>query len=191
MTSFRRFTTAATLFLLALSTAATSVHADQPGTTIIYDAPWSPGDASRDGAAEFAVLLTVAQLRQHHGRAGIVAVGNVNGLLQPATHEALTRAACMGVAIVRIVGAKQPLVVPYDFFIEAPAQPALVVEKILADCLVRFGAPPAAANPAYPTAAESAAIRRVLSRYQLAFDAARAIPSKAVLAMGPRFDHDY
>ena len=191
MTPSRRLTAAATLLLLALATAATSVRADQPGTTILYDAPWSPGDVSRDGASEFAVLLNVAQLRQHYRRAGIVAVGNADGLLQPATQDALTRAALMGVAVVRIVGATKPRAVPDNLFIEAAAQPALVVEKLLADCLVRFGAPPAAANPARPTPAEKAALRRVLSRYQLAFDAARALPSNAVLAMGPRFDHDY
>ncbi len=191
MTSFRRLATAATLILLALATAASSARADQTGTTIVYDAPWSPGDVSRDGAAEFSILLTVAQLRKSHARAGIVAVGNADGLLQPATSDALTRAACMGVTIVRIVGATKPLTVPHDFFIEAAAQPALVVEKLLADCLARFGPPPAAANPANPTASEAAAIRRVLSRYQLAFDTARQLPSNAVLAMGPRFDHDY
>ncbi len=191
MTSFRRLTTAATLVLLALATTTTSVRAEAPGTTILFDAPWSPGDASRDGAAEFAVLLNVAQLRQAHRRAGIVAVGNADGLLQPATQDALTRAVFMGVTVVRIVGATKPLGVTNDLFVEAAAQPALVVEKLLADCLIRFGAPPAAANPARPTPAETAAIRRVLSRYQLAFDAARQLPSNAVLAMGPRFDYDY
>lgn len=118
------------------------------------------------------------------GRAGLVAVGNSDGLLQPATHDALARAACMGVAVVRIVGGTTPLAVPGVLFIEAARQPALVVERLLADCLVRFGAPPAAANPTHPTPTETAAIRRILTRYQIAFDPARQLPSNAVLALG-------
>ncbi len=189
MKPLRRFATAATLLLLTLATTA---RADLPGTTIIYDAPWAPGDAPRSGAAEFSVLLSVAQLRHQHSRAGIVAVGNHNGLLQPATEDALTRAALMGVAVVRIAGSAKPALLPDDLFIEAASQPALIVEKLLADCLTRFGPPPAAANPAKPTASETAAIRRLISRYQMAFDTANSlmVNHTVALAMGPRNDYD-
>lgn len=187
MTPLRRLATAATLFVLALATTA---RAETPGTAIIYDAPWAPGDASRSGAAEFTVLLSVAQLRHQHSRAGIVAVGTNNGLLQPATEDALTRAALMGVAVVRLAGSAKPPALPDDLLIEAASQPALIVEKLLADCLTRFGPPPAAADPAKPTPGETAAIRRMISRYQLAFDAAHALlhAPNVALAMGPRDD---
>lgn len=191
MTSFRHFTIAATLLSIAL-TLATNARADSTGTAIIYDAPWSPGDAPRSGAAEFTVLLSVARLRHDHTRAGIVAVGNQNGLLQPATEDALTRAALMGVAVVRLSGSAHAPALPDDLFIAAPSQPALIVEKILSDCLVRFGAPPAAVNPAKPTARETAAIRRVISRYQMAFDTIAFLARTHIgtLATGPRNDHE-
>lgn len=187
MPTLRRLTLAATLFALAL---AAPLRAEQPGTTVIFDAPWAPGDDSRAGAAEFAIFLRVAQLRQNHTRAGIVAVGNRHGLLQPATEEALTRAALMGVVVVRLADAIKPPALPDDLFVEAGAQPANAVEKILADCLTRFGPIPAAANPARPTAQETAAIRKLLTRYQMAFDTAASMTKSVALAMGPRNDYD-
>ena len=186
MMLLRRFATA-TLLILAASLA----HAgDEAGVAVIYDAPWAPGDVSRSGAAEFTVLLKVAQLRQSYSRAGVVAVGYRRGLLQPATEEALNRAALMGVAVVRLAeGTEKVSAVGNTCFIEVGAQAASSVEKLLADCLTRYGAPPAAANPARPTARELSAIRKVIARYQFAFDAAQG-NRVAALAMGPRTDYE-
>lgn len=187
MPTLRRLTLAATLCTLAL---AAPLRAAEPGTTVIFDTPWAPGDESRAGAAEFAILLRVAQLRQNHSHTGIVAVGNRHGLLQPATEEALARAALMGVVVVRLADAIKPPALPDDLFVEVGAQPAYAVEKTLADCLKRFGPVPAAANPARPTPQETAAIRQVLARYQLAFDTAASMTKSGALAMGPRNDYE-
>lgn len=187
MTLLRRLTTAASLLILAASSARAD---DTPEVAVIYDSPWAPGDESRAGAAEFTVLLKVAQLRQSHPRVGVVAVGYRRGLLQPATEDALARAALMGVAVVRLAEGTEKMPGSGETcFIEVGALAASSVEKILADCLARFGAPPRAANPAQPTARELAAIRKVVAKYQFAFDASHG-SRMAALTMGPRSDYE-
>jgi hypothetical protein len=187
MRLIRQLAAAATLLVLGTTVVRA---AEAPGVAVIYDSPWAPGDASRAGAAEFSVLLKVAQLRQAHPLAGVVAVGYRRGLLQPATEDALNRASLMGVAVVRLAeGADKFPSVGGNCFVEVGAQAASSVEKILADCLALYGAPPAVANPARPTARELAAIHKVISRYQFAFDAAQG-SKMAALAMGPRTDYE-
>src|SRR5882724_6853893 len=130
-----------------------------------------------DGAAEMEVLICAAGLLQSHPLAGIVGIGNRRGVLQPATEEALARVALMGMPVVRVARDGFPPANADDFFIEAGPLSATAARDLLAVCLARLGAPPAAADPAHPTESESSAIKAALARYQQAFDAA-ALPTR-------------
>ncbi|MDB6168945.1 MAG: ansA 2 [Verrucomicrobia bacterium] len=160
------------LCLVGMLTAPSVLAAESPAVAVLEGTPWSPGDPLRYGAAEMEVLLCAAQLHQNHPLAGIVGVGNRRGLLQPATEAALRRVALMGLTVVRVArnGATQEN--GEDVFVEAGGLSPAAAKNLLAACLARFGAPPAAADPVHPTPRESAAIHAKLALFQQAFDAA-------------------
>jgi hypothetical protein len=139
-----------------------------------HDIAWSPGDSSKNGASEMAILMCVAQLRQGHALAGLVCVGNRDGAFHAATEDTLARVALMGVPVVKLSQADPMPVNPDDVFIEAGVLPPATAKRLLSECLARYGAPPAAADPTHPTARELAATRAKLALYQTKFDAANA-----------------
>ena len=159
---------------LALSTCAIlpRLPAVEPAVAEFHDVAWSAGDNPRIGAAEMTILMRVAQLRQGHPLAGLVCVGNRDGAFHPSTEDTLTRVALMGVPIVKLALSSAMPVNPDDVFIEAGILAPATAKRLLADCLGRFGAPPAAVDPSHPTARELAAVYAKLVLYQSVFDAA-------------------
>lgn len=151
---------------------ASAVSAAEPSVTVLYDAPWSPGDRVRDGAAEMMVLMCAAGLQQRGQPAGIVGVGNCHGLFQPGTEAALSRVVCMGLPVVRAARDGIAPANDYDLFIDAGRLSAAEAKQLLAACLKRYGAPAAMADAFHPTKKELAALRAKLATYQLAFNAA-------------------
>lgn len=146
----------------------------EPAIAVLRTSPLSPNDPVRDGAREFEVLLTVGSLLRHHALSGVVGIGNRRGLLMPDTEQALNRSALMGIPVVKVaqLGGYADAFAD-NFLIEAGAHTEESAKELLAECILRFGALPPAANPANPTEAELTAIRTKLTQYQNAFNVAR------------------
>jgi hypothetical protein len=143
-----------------------------PRVAVLYDPSSLPVGPIRDGAAEFALLVRVAQLRQHDALAGLVCVDNRYTALLFKSQNALVRVVLMGVPVVKIPWNRQLTANPDQVFIEAGTVSPAASEQLLADCLARYGAPPAASNPDHPTRQELRAISAKIRLYQGIFDAA-------------------
>jgi len=151
------------------------LHAAEPKVAVLYGAKWSPGDAARDGAAEFEVLMCAANVRQGNAPGGIVGVGPRHGAFCPSAEMVLERVAHMGVAVVRLAAAEPMPAHDGDAFVEAGTLSPAEAKRVLTECLARYGAPPAAADPAHPTKQEQAAIEAKIALYQFQFDAQSAV----------------
>ena len=158
----------------AIVLAVTTLHAAAPaiGIAVLHAAPWSPNAAAREGAGEFEVLLCVAQLQREHAVAGLVSVGDRNGVRQCGGETALRRAALSGLPVVKLAPQGEVAVTPDAIFIDGGALNAEHARRWLKTCLERFGAPPAAADPERPTPRELGAIRAHLRSFQDAFASA-------------------
>ena len=127
---------------------------------VIEDAPWSPGDAPREGAGEFAVLLQLAALQRAHEHVGIVGVGDELGRFQLGTQRGLEVAARHGVPVVRLArGEARSPTGASDDFIPGGRLGADAAQLLLAQCLARFG----------PLPADATACRATLAHYRAAF----------------------
>lgn len=165
--------------LMMLSTPGPARTEVAPAVGFVRAVTWSPGDTRREGACEFEVFLTVAHLRHTSPQVGLVGVGNHNGRLSRQAEQALDHVACRGIAVARV--ARNGGVVarmPGALYVDAGALPEMRARELLLTCLRRYGAPPAAADPANPTEAELESIRRHLARYQEIF-----APARSALAM--------
>lgn len=160
--------------LLLPVVAPVRLLATEPAVGEYRDLAWIPGDSSKNGAAEMAILMSVARLRQEHPLAGLVCIGNRDGAFHAATEDTLARVALMGVPVVKLAQSDPMPVNPSDVFIEAGTLAPAAAKRLLSECLARFGAPPAAADPDHPTARELTATRRKLALYQSVFDTANA-----------------
>jgi hypothetical protein len=157
------------LFLLPL-VLCPSVKAAEPAVAILLGSTWSPGDSARQGAAEFEVLMCVAQTRRAAALFGLVGVGDRDGRFPPGAETALEQVARMGVPIVRLAQSTGLPARPGDVFIEGGSLSPEVAKQILRNCLARYGALPVSANPAQPTKKESAALQARIALFQAYFD---------------------
>lgn len=167
----------ALLGFLALSLAAVPLFAAPSPVdrvAVLRSAAWSPGDPVRDGAGEFAVFLEAARLQRAHRAAGLVAVCDRHGMLRSGGERALRRLVFSGLAVVKLAPAATAAVDPHPGFLHGRTLAEEQAAAILVRCLDRHGAPPAAANPEQPTAAELAALRAHLAPFQAALDTALA-----------------
>lgn len=148
------------LAVFALTSVAVAHEADQPPVAVIEDAPWSPGDAPREGAGEFAVLLQLAELQRAHAHVGLVGVGDELGRFQLGTQRGLEFAARHGVPVVRLArGQTRTAAGDGDDFIPGGRLGADAARLLLAQCLARFG----------PLPSDDTARRAKLARYRAAF----------------------
>lgn len=164
------------LFVGSLVLSTPVVFASNEPTTavgVVRNVAWSPGDSQRDGACEFQIFLTVAQLQQNHRHVGLVGVGNHNGRLSLQAEQALENVALRGIAVAKVAPRGGSVARTDDaLFVDAGTLPESAACQLLQTCIERYGPLPAAANPSRPTAAELRAIRRQLQRYQEAFTTA-------------------
>jgi hypothetical protein len=171
---FRKFSKSLYLGFTALSLPLFAtpglVCAAEPAVAVLFGSAWSPGDAARDGAAEFEVLMCVAQVRQANPVAGLVGVGYRHGGFPPAAETALERVAHMGIPVVRLARNSSMPAHQGDVFIEAGTLSPTEAKRVLIACLARFGMLPVAADPARPTKKESAALQAKLALFQQQFD---------------------
>jgi L-asparaginase len=88
-----------------------------------------------------------------------------------ARHQALLQAVCSGVPVARVGrGNNEGFTMPVDLFVGGRNLTSTKARLLLMACMMRFGSPPPAANPAQPNKAELDAIRRKLAEYQAVFD---------------------
>lgn len=155
--------------ILALTGIALSAS---PSVGVIEDAPWSPGDASRDGAAEMDVLLQLARLRQQQPIVGLVGLGDRHGFFQEGTRRGFEYAARQGVPVVRL--ARDATIGPIlenDLFIAGGNLPPATAAILLSECLGRYGSLPKMLTSARPTDAELRAFHEKLKLYRAEFAA--------------------
>ena len=158
------FGAAFALLFAGFARAAPSV-----GVAVLHSAEWSPGDNVRDGAGEFAVHLRVAQLQREHRAAGLVSVGDHNGLLRSGGERALRRVVLTGVPVVKLARGGSVAPDPETLFLDAGTLDEARATRVLTRCLELYGAPPIAADPEHPTAGELTVIRAHLRRFQEMF----------------------
>lgn len=163
------------LLSAAAAIALASPLAAAPGVAVLKSAPWSPGDTVREGAGEFEVLVSAAQLRRDHALAGVVGIGNRHGLFLQGAERALQHLALSGMPIVKLTTGGDLASDPSGLFIGAHGLRSEEARALLARCLERHGAPPAAANPASPSQKELAAVRAHLAPFRDAFALAGAV----------------
>jgi hypothetical protein len=168
-----------TLSLVAFTAASLlSIRASSPsssvGIAVLHAAPWAPGDAAREGAGEFEVLLRVAQLQRAHRVAGLISVGDRHGMRACGGERALSRVALTGIPVVKLARGGEVASTPADLFLDGRSLNEEQAKTTLERCLERFGAPPAAKDPEHPTKQELAKIRAHLSRFRQAFELASA-----------------
>jgi hypothetical protein len=153
--------------LVALALAASSLAA--PAVTVVEDAPWSPDDAPRDGAAELNVLVQLAQLQRRTDVVGLVGVGDRRGIFQDGTQRGLEFAVRQGVPVVRLArGVPRCAPNENDLFIDGGLLSPEAAAALLADCLARYGALPRS-DSATLSAREARALRAKLHLYQAEF----------------------
>jgi hypothetical protein len=136
------------------------------GIAVLHGVPWSPGDDAREGAGEFEVLLRVAQLERAHRAAGLVSVGDHNGMLLVGSEHALRQVALSGVPVVKLARGGEVAATPDGVFLDGGRLTEAQAASVLEHCLELYGAPPAAADPQHPTSRELTAIRDHLRVYQ-------------------------
>lgn len=153
----------------AVSPPATVSAAPNVGVGVVRSAEWSPGDAAREGAGEFLVLLNAAKLQRNHAAAGLVAVGDRNGMLRSGGERALRRLALTGVVVVRLAPGGTVAETPDNLFLDARDLDEAAAQTLLARGLELYGAPPVVADPERPAPAELAAIHAHLKKIQLLF----------------------
>lgn len=146
---------------------ACSGRAESPvGVAVLRSVAWSPGASVREGAGEFEVLLRVAQLQRAHRVAGLVTVGDHNGMFLGGGERALLQVALSGVPVVKLARGGEVAATPDGLFLDAGRLSEDQAMRVLTRCLELHGAPPAAADPLRPSQRELAAIRAHLQPFQ-------------------------
>ncbi|MEO5958093.1 MAG: hypothetical protein ABIR80_03170 [Opitutaceae bacterium] len=148
---------------------ASTLTATPAGVAVLRAAPWSPGDAAREGAGEFEVLMCGARLQLQHRAAGIIGVGDRHGLFTLGAERALRQLALRGLPVVKLSRDGDVVADPEELFLDARGLSEAEASAVLRRCLERHGASPAAVNPERPTAKDFAAIRAHLQPFREAF----------------------
>lgn len=164
-------------YFTAAMLVAGAIAQAEPRVTVIEDAPWSPNDPSRDGAAEFRVMLHIAKLQAGSSVVGIVGVGDKRGVFQEGTRRGLEMAVQHGVPVVRLARGVRTYLKnvdrnPDDLFIDGGLLTPEAAQTLLVECLARHGAlPRVRATDTAVSASELTALRQKLQLYQAEFTA--------------------
>ena len=104
---------------------------------------------------------------------GLIAEAQTSGHFDRNDALMIDRAALSGFVVVKVSRGTPATIlgaVPENLFIEGSNLNANKARILLMACLLRFGCPPPAADPAHPTEAEAAAVRSHLAKIQEVFD---------------------
>jgi hypothetical protein len=166
------------LTLLA-GTRTAWADSNQVALGLVQTAAWSPGDAVREGAGEFLVLLEGARLQKASARSGLIVLGNQHGVLQSGGERALRRLALTGLVVVRLARDGQVATIPDSLYVDATGLTLEMARMRLQQGLEHHGPPPVVSDPDHPTEFELASIQMHLTKIQTLF----APPADAVVAL--------
>lgn len=144
-----------------------------PHVEIVALPGWMAHAGGADNAVAARLSVATLRIRAEAPLGGIVAEGVTGGHFEHIEADALDRAAAHGLPVVKVGRDAPESFVPaasHRLWIGGGNLTAAKARVLLMACLLRFGALPAAANPAAPTAAERAAIRARLADYQDVFN---------------------
>ena len=144
-----------------------------PKVALIKDGNYSAERADSDSADAADLAALVERNLQHYPLAGFVVEGHAPyGTISSSVRlQALRSAAFSGLPVVIVGrGNNEGFTAPQPPFIGGRNLTATKARLLLMACLLRFGSPPPASNPASPTEAERAAIGVALGEYQKVFD---------------------
>src|SRR3954470_20357590 len=129
--------------LLAWCALAATAFAGTPevGVAVVHSVAWSPDQPAREGAGEFLVLLQAAKLQRAYRAAGLLAVGDHNGVLRGGGERALRRLAITGVVVVRLAPNGEVAPMPDNIFVDAGPLTEAQAERVLTRGLDLYGAP--------------------------------------------------
>jgi hypothetical protein len=148
--------------------AAVAVAGDVQ-VAIVRAAEWDPGDAAREGAGEFLILLRAAQLQRTAGAAALVALADQPGALRAGSERALRRVALTGVVMAKIARNGDVPWTPDQLYVDGGDASAERAQRILMRGLELFGAAPKALDPDHPTPPEITAVHEHLRKFQALF----------------------
>ena len=150
---------------LVLLLTAVSLRATEALPVQVIRAPaWSQGDAVREGAAEFMILMEIARIRRAPGNGGLVGVGDRRGLFGPGAEEALHRAVLNGLPVVKLAASGRVLPAPHGLFLDGQNLPEQEACTVLARCVEKYGALPPVGDAADMRQIDQ--LRLQLKRYQ-------------------------
>jgi hypothetical protein len=145
-----------------------------PKVTIVKSGRYMPDDASGDAAAEVDILARIDRNLREAPLAGFVAEGSAPfGSTYNAMEAALRRATFSGMPVVKVGrGNAEGIVDPArsPLAIAGSNLTATKARLLLMACLLKLGSLPPAADPANPTAGETAALKARLVDYQAIFN---------------------
>jgi hypothetical protein len=142
-----------------------------PKVTLFKHARYDEG--ATDASAEIEVMSRIAHNLEHAPLAGFVAEAGVPyGHVGPSRDAAIRVAVMSGMPVVKVSrgNAEGYVFARNPFGLTGANLTATKARLLLMACLLRFGAPPAAKDPANPTEAELAATSDALKAYQAVFD---------------------
>lgn len=152
---------------LAALLPAAAIAADQAEVRVIRAPAWSQGDAVREGAGEFLVLMDIARLANHPARAGLVGVGDRRGLFGPGAEQAMHQVTMRGVPVVKLAPNGRVLPAPHGLFIDGSGLSEQEACALLERCIAAHGALPVVGERAEET--QLAELRERLKIYQNEF----------------------
>jgi hypothetical protein len=125
---------------------------------------WSQGDAVKEGAIEFMILIEAARIGREQCKGGLVGVGDRRGLFGPGAEQAMQQAALRGVPVVKLAVGGRVLPAPHGLFLDGSGLSEQEACSVLARCLDKYGTPPPVSENA--AAPELERLRAHLQRYQ-------------------------
>lgn len=150
--------------LLLCGSVMSAAESAAPKVQVVRAPAWSQGDAVKEGAVEFMVLIEVARLGREQAGGGLVGVGDRRGLFGPGAEQAMQQAVLRGVPVVKLAAGGRVLPAPHGLFLDGSGLSEQEACSVLARCLEKYGAPP----PVGETAAEPelGRLRAHLRHYQ-------------------------
>lgn len=161
--------------LLGVAKASELESSTQPQrVSIVRAAEWSQGDAAREGAAEFVVLMEIARLRESRTPAGLVGVGDRRGLFNAGAEQALHEAARAGLPVVKLARGGEVLPAPHGLFLDGGSLTEDEACRVLARCLERYGPLPRSTEATDDGSRGTARVHVVLQKFQREFTLANS-----------------
>jgi hypothetical protein len=144
-----------------------------PKVAVVKDANYSAERPTEEWADDADLTALVQRNLERYPLAGFIVEGHApyGTIASSARLQALRAAAYSGMPVALVGrGNNEGFTQPQPPFIGGRNLTATKARLLLMACLMRFGSPPPAADPATPTEAERAAVGTLIAEYQKVFD---------------------